>query len=421
MKIAIIGGGVSGLTSAYLLAPLHEVTLYEKDSRIGGHAHTVIVEEDNKKIPVDNGFMVFNPERYPNFVKLLEALDVKSIETTMSFGVSLPGEVAYRGNFPNGLFAIRKNIFNIRFLRFVFGILRFQKIAKKSLQNQSLGDATLQSFLSEMNISKDVSNWFLYPMLAAIWSIKDSEKVADFPALATLTFLNNHKLLDSIHPKWRTIEGGSVQYVSKIKTFLEENDAEIKLNAEITEIRRTEKEVSIKTKEGIARYDYVLFATHANVAARLLIDISKEEKEALEKFTYTKNTTVLHKDANQVPENKRLLAAWNYGQTKDANKKQAVFTYCMNILQHIPMTTPVLVTLNPLRNIPKEKVYATEIYEHPQYHLNALKGQRLIEALQGTKRTLYAGAHLGYGFHEDGVASAIRAIKTIGVSPPWQA
>jgi uncharacterized protein len=421
MRIAVIGSGVSGLVSAYLLAPHHDVVIFEKSDRIGGHAHTISVKEGSQTIPVDNGFMVYNPERYPNFVKLIDELGVESTQTEMSFSMSIPNVISYRGDFPNGVFADKKNLINLRFWKLLIDIIRFRHVAKNTLQKQlHMGD-TLNQFLKRYGFSHDLSNWFLFPTLSAIWSMKDSDRVGDFPVLATLTFLNNHKLLDSAHPKWRTIVGGSIQYVSKIEKFLKSHGVKILLNTQIKRIIRRNSSVTIDYGSKSEKFDYVLFATHADTTRQLLSDISKEEDIALSKFTYSANKTVLHKDTRIVPENPALLASWNFTQTtrKTNMQTRAIFTYCMNKLQHIPMSIPVFVTLNPLQVIDKKNIYAVEDYAHPEYNLTTLSGQKLIAMLQGNNRTLFAGAYLGYGFHEDGVVSAIIAVKKLGIKPLW--
>lgn len=416
MKIAIIGSGVSGLVTAYLLAPHHEVTLFEKDSRIGGHAHTIHIKEKGEDIAVDNGFMVYNPERYPNFVGLLQQLDVASQETEMTFGVNLSNEIAYQGTFPQGIFAQKSNIWNLRFLRFLLGVIRFKRIAKKELKKEKNNNESLEEFITRNTISRDVVNWFLFPMLSAIWSIPHVEKVSEFPSFSTLIFLDNHNLLDFMQPTWRTIVGGSCMYVSKIQKYIEEKGAVIRCNSTISHISRNSSSVKIQVNGRNEVFDYVIFATHADVTKKLLSDISPDEKTALENFSYSTSTVILHKDVSYVPSQKNLVAAWNFTQVNGS----AVFTYCMNILQHIPFSTPVFVTLNPTQPVNENMVYATEQCTHPVYNKKTLEGQILIGKLQGKQRTFYAGAHLGYGFHEDGAASAVAVAKYFNILPPWK-
>lgn len=348
-------------------------------------------------------------------------LGVASTETDMSFSVSIPNTIAYRGDVPRGLFADKNNFFSIRFWKFLIEIIRFRRAAKNMLQNQLHTGDTLNQFIERYGFSRDLGDWFLFPMLSAIWSMKDSDRVGDFPALATFTFLNNHKLLDKAQPTWRTIVGGSIQYVSKIEQFLKDHRVKILLNTRVTKIARNNHSVTIRFGNKFETFDYVVFATHADTTRRLLSDISKEEDEALSQFTYSVNKTVLHKDARMVSKDPALLASWNFIQTAGNTHgySRAMFTYCMNKLQHIPMLIPVFVTLNPHEEIDKKNIYAVEEYTHPEYHLATLRGQQRIAKLQGNRRTLFAGAYLGYGFHEDGVVSAVNAVKKLGIEPPW--
>lgn len=418
MKIAIIGSGVSGLVSAYLLAPKHEITIYEKADRLGGHAHTQTITTKSRKIAVDNGFMVFNPGRYPNLVGLLKELGVESRETKMSFSVDIEDEISYRGDFPNGLFADRKNIFSIRFWKFLKEIIKFRKAAKKEIIEKNFPNEKLSEFIERYSLSKDLTNWFLYPMLSAIWSVKETNIVDNFPALSTFIFLNNHKLLDNTQPKWRTIVGGSIEYVTKIESVIKQLGATINLGFNISKVVRNVNGVEITANEITEQYDYLIVATHADSAIDLISDISKQEKSALEKFSYTTSRTVLHEDSSVFPKNKRLLASWNYMQSLD--DPLATFTYSMNILQHIPKATPVYVTLNPHIDIDPNKTFAVEEYSHPQYNNDSLEGQKKIVNLQGKQNIFFVGAHLGYGFHEDGIESAVNVANLLGIKPSWQ-
>jgi uncharacterized protein len=414
MKIAVIGGGVSGLVSAYLLATHHQVTIYEKNDRLGGHAHTVFVGSD--KIPVDNGFMVYNPSRYPNFCALLDDLGVETMSTDMSFGVTIPGAISYSGKFPRGIFLDRANMLSLRYIRFLLQIVRFKKLAYRELKLRPNSSESLGQFLSRKLFGKDVIDWFLVPMLAAIWSIKDTQNIADFPAISTFAFMNNHRLLNLVRPKWRTIKGGSTRYVEKIKSHLLKHNVDIRLGQTIQSITRSKDKVTIVSSGLSLEYDCVVMATHADTAAKLLGDVNADEAAALSCFAYTDNTTILHRDSSQAPHDSRLLSAWNYRK----EKTHAVFTYCMNILQHIPFETPMFVTLNPMRKIDSAMVHHVEEYAHPQYSLSSISGQQKVGKLQGINRTYFAGAHLGFGFHEDGVVSAVKVAKLLGVEPTWK-
>lgn len=413
MKIAIIGAGVSGLTAAYLSCKEHEVTVYEKSDRVGGHAHTLYVDHDGKSVPVDNGFMVFNPKRYPYFCRLLEELDIDSVPTRMSLSATIPGEISYRGTFPKGLFLNPDNIFRLRYWRFLLGVVKFRNAAKKFLLDPD-PELTLGEFIESNKISADTVNWAIIPVLSAVWSISDVSRVYKFPALSTFVFLDNHHILDAIHEKWRTIPGGSIRYVTSLSDYLKSNSTAILTTQNITAVDRSKQGVTITSNGEKKSFDAVIFATHANVTKSLISDILPNESEALSMFSYTSNATTLHSDKSIVGIKDGLMSSWNYRLTKNGG----MFSYCMNILQHIDKNLPLFVTLNATKK-PKN-VHAQEVYEHPQYNLGSLEGQRMIQSLQGQKNTYYAGAHLGYGFHEDGVASAIRALKAMGVALRWQ-
>jgi uncharacterized protein len=422
MKIAIIGSGVSGLTSAYLLAEKADVTLYEANSELGGHANTHTAIIDGKHIPVDTGFMVYNPERYPNFVELLKRLDVKSQDTEMTFSAYIPDEVTYVSYFPRGIFVDIKNLFRIRFLRFLLEIVRFRKISLKVLEDKSISnDVSLEDYFKKNNFSSDLYSWYLVPQLSAIWSCPDKNKIAQFPALSTLVFLNNHKLLSQFQPTWKTIVGGSVEYVTKIESYLSEKQVLIHKNTPVMKVTRTETGAIVESSVGQIQYDLVVFATHAKEAKEILSDKTPEEEAALSCFGYSKNTTVLHSDARLLPKNKKAWAAWNYAVHKEnLTDEKIVFTYNMNILQHIDKKYPLYVTLNSPIEIEKKLVHGMFDYEHPVYNLDSLRGQKLVSELQGKNKILYTGAHLGFGFHEDGVVSAIDALSVINILPPWQ-
>ena len=422
MKIAIIGGGISGLTSAYLLAEKAQVTLYEAGSELGGHANTHTAIIDGKHIPVDTGFMVYNPEMYPNFVELLRRLDVKSQNTEMTFSADIAGEVSYMSSFPTGVFADIKNIFRPRYLRFLLEIVRFRKISLNALSNNLIDETTsLSEYFVKHNLSSDLYSWYLAPQLSAIWSCPDNKKIGEFPARSTLVFLNNHKLLNNIQPKWKTIVGGSIEYVTRMESYLSEKQVTINKNTPVKKVLRTKSGATVESSFGTSEYDLVIFATHAKDTREILADRTPEEDEALSCFSYSKNTTVLHSDIRLLSKNKKLWSAWNYAVHADklAGDK-IVFTYNMNILQDINKKYPLLVTLNSPIEIEKDLVHGIFNYEHPIYNLASLKGQHLINKLQGKNKILYTGAHLGFGFHEDGIVSAIDALSTINILPPWK-
>ncbi len=422
IRIAIVGGGVAGLASAYLLSGKAEITLYEQGSKLGGHANTQIAKINGQEIETDTGFMVYNPDQYPNFIALLKRLEVESVDTKMTYSVEIPGEVAYMSQFPVGIFADLKNVFRPRYLLFLFEILRFKKVSRELLASNLVNrETSLSDYLLENKFSQDLYNWFLMPLLAAIWSCPDKKQIANFPAHSILVFLNNHKLLNNMQPTWKTIVGGSQKYVNKIEEYILAGGAKIFKSTPVESVLRTEGGVSVTSSQGTFEYDYVVMATHADITSQIIKDKSPEESAALACFSYSDNTTVLHSDPSFLPANSRTNAAWNYSVYKNNDQDgKIVFTYNMNTLQHIDKCNPVLVTLNSPIEIKEELIHGSFNYQHPIYNLKAIEGQALIKGLQAKNKILYAGAHLGYGFHEDGVVSAIEALKHIDVSAPWQ-
>ena len=340
----------------------------------------------------------------------------------MTFSADIANEVSYMSRFPTGIFADVKNIFRPRYIRFLLEIVRFRKISLDALSNNLIDETlSLSEYFAKHNFSSDLYSWYLAPQLSAIWSCPDNKKIGEFPARSTLVFLNNHKLLNSTQPKWKTIVGGSVEYVSRMESYLSEKQVLIHKNTPVHEVTRNDSGSSVESSLGISQYDLVIFATHAKETRNILADRTLKEDEALSCFSYSKNTTILHSDIRLLSKNKRIWSAWNYSKNKETLAgEKIVFTYNMNILQHIDKKYPLLVTLNSPIEIEKNLVHGMFNYEHPVYNLNSLKGQGLIKELQGKNKVLYTGAHLGFGFHEDGVVSAIEALSVINILPPWQ-
>ncbi len=413
MKIAVIGSGVAGLTSSFLLTSKADVTLYEKDSRLGGHAHTKVLTIDGQTIPVDTGFMVYNPERYPHLIELFETLGVESFDTDMSFSVSVENEIEYSSNIIQSFLFNRKIFSSFRNWKFIYSIFRFNILAKKCLDQEELKSMTLGQFLTKHRFSQDLAYWYLYPLLGAIWSCS-AHMVSDFPAYSTFRFLDNHRLFNVVrHPTWQTVRGGSITYVEKLREHLLKTGTTILPDTPVdTLVRTTDNQVAVTALGETHCYDYVIIATHADTALGMIGDIKSEERAALSCFEYSQNKAYLHNDAITMPKNKAAWAGWNY-TTKEGNKEKnesIMVTYNMNILQGIDPKYPLFVTLNPSIPLKPESIYAEMHYAHPQYNQRSLEGQKKIEALQGTSRLFFAGAHLGFGFHEDGVVSAKNAV-----------
>lgn len=413
MRIAIIGSGISGLSSAYLLAPHAEVTLYESADILGGHAHTADVQFGEKSVAVDTGFMVYNPHRYPYFIALLKALNVESVDTVMSFSVSIPGAVEYSSNF-SGLFGNPKQMMMPAYWRLLFDILRFNRLAKKYLRETEPTDATLlKDFVQSYGFSRELVEWYRFPMLGSIWSAA-SDDVSSYPARETFRFLDNHMLLNIFNkPIWRTVRGGSREYVRALETILEREKVQVKRSTPVVRVVRTDTGVEVHTASGHETFDKIILAAHANESLTLLDDASEAERKILSGFSYSDNEVVLHSDTSFMPRSKKAWASWNFhGDPKTT--KTISLTYDMNSLQHIPKECPVFVTLNPEKPVDETLVHVRYTYAHPVFNMSAQIAQQQMSAIQGERHTHFAGAYLGFGFHEDGIQSAVRAVKALG-------
>lgn len=423
MRIAVIGGGVSGLSAAYLLSESHEVTLYESDERLGGHAHTHDVPLRSGSIPVDTGFMVYNPAQYPEFVGLLEHLKVTTAPTDMSFSVSIAGQVSYSSRLtPLGLFAEARAVASPTFWKFLWSIVRFHALGKRTLREGVHAETPLGDFLKLHRLNGHLQEWYLFPMLSSIWSASIGD-IARFPTGATLRFMKNHDLLNNVfRAQWRTIRGGSRAYVEALVATLTTRGVQHFTNTPVTRVERAPDHVTVVSAKGEQSFDHVLIATPADTALALLAQPTEAERDILGLFSYSTNSMVLHRDTSVLPRAVLSRAAWNYQATalSDAHEGPVSITYDMHLLQATPAHEPVLVTLNGDAAIDPSMVYARAEYRHPRYSLDSVTAQRRLEEIQGKHRTLFAGAHWGFGFHEDGVASAVNAVRLLGVTPPWK-
>ncbi len=412
MRIAVIGGGISGMGAAYLLAPHAQVTLYESEASLGGHANTALIHHEGKEMAVDTGFMVYNPSRYPYFVAMMKELKIESVETTMSFSVSIPGAVEY-SSVVEGLVHDLSQLTRPAYLKMLYDIVRFNRAAKRFLRDTNPNkNLLLGDFLARHSYSKQFSEWYLFPMMGSIWSAAP-ETIRNYGAYDSFRFLDNHLLLNVLNrPEWRTVKGGSREYVSALQKVIEKEGVHIETETVVLSISRNKSGAVVQTNRGEEIFDRVIVATHADTALSLLKDADDEERSALSTFTYSLNTTVLHNDPSFMPRSKRVWASWNFHAIEST--KAVSLTYCMNKLQHIPEICPVFVTLNPIRPIKESAVYSTYSYTHPLMNAQAHEGQRALKALQGKNNTYFAGAHLGYGFHEDGLLSAVDVVKALG-------
>ena len=412
MKIAIIGSGISGLTLAYYLNKKYNVTLFEKEDRIGGHTHTHTLKINQDIIKVDSGFIVFNKKTYPNFIKLLKELKVSYQPSSMSFSVqSTLNRLEYAGNNLKTLFAQKKNLLNIYFWRLLWEILKFNKLAKKILQKPELiENLTIQEFVNKHNFSEYFLNNYLLPMSSAIWSssYKDIKK---FSLLFFLNFLNNHGMINiNDRPQWLTIKNGSETYVQKIVSQLK---GKIKLNSTISNVFRNNGKCIIEMNKKKLKFDFVFFACHADQALKLIKNPNLLEKNILGSFKYSSNKAVLHQDINMMPKNKSIWSAWNY-IIKNKSTSKASVTYNMNILQNITPKHDLLVSLNSDHDINPKAILKSMIYTHPKFNLNTYLNQKK-QHLICKNGFAFSGAYWGNGFHEDGVVSALNAIKYSGI------
>jgi predicted NAD/FAD-binding protein len=411
VKIAIIGSGISGLTSAYLLNRSHEITLFEASDWIGGHTHTVQVTVNGQRHAVDTGFIVFNDWTYPNFIRLLGELGVRFKPTEMSFSVRDPDSgLEYNGNTLNSLFSQRSNLLSPGFWGMLRDILRFNREAQRDLAEQRIAEhTTLGDYLRSNGYGKRFTEHYIVPMGAAIWSMS-LDDMLNFPLQLFVRFFKNHGLLSvSNRPQWQVIEGGSSAYIAPLTASISER---IRLNCPVHRVERDEHGVTVHSKAGIERYDKVIFACHSDQALQLLAKPSSAEQSILGALPYAENDVVLHTDTRLLPDRKLTWASWNF--RLGARGQQAAVTYNMNILQGLQSDATLCVSLNQRAQIDPLKVLAQYTYAHPQYSLAAVAAQARWEELDGAQHTWYCGAYWANGFHEDGVVSALRVARSLG-------
>ncbi|WLI07486.1 FAD-dependent oxidoreductase [Pseudomonas sp. FP597] len=412
MKIAIIGSGIAGLTSAYLLDRQHDITLFEAGDRIGGHTHTVNVTVEGKSYAVDTGFIVFNDWTYPNFIRLLGQIGVRFKPTEMSFSVCDEStRFEYNGNNLNSLFAQRRNILSPGFWGMLRDILRFNREAPRDLQEQRINaEMTLGDYLAVGGYGERFVRHYIVPMGAAIWSMSLADMLG-FPLQFFVRFFKNHGLLSvNNRPQWCVIEGGSSRYIEPLTRSFRQH---IRLNCPVHRVERNADGVIIHSAAGTEAFDKVVFACHSDQALALLVDPSQAEQEILGALPYADNDVVLHTDTRLLPDRKLAWASWNY-RLGSHTQTQAAVTYDMNILQGIDSATTFCVSLNQTAMINPLKVLARYTYAHPQYSLAAVAAQSRWEELAGAQHTFYCGAYWANGFHEDGVVSALRVAQAFG-------
>ena len=418
-RIAIIGGGISGLASAWLLGRRHRVTLFEAENRLGGHARTVMAGR-NGDVAVDTGFIVFNYANYPHLTAMFDELDVPVQPSDMSFGVSMGGgKLEYAFKPENPLAGQYHNLLSARFYRMVRDILRFNGEAEKTVVES---DLTIGALVEKLGLGSEFRDHYLFPICGAIWSTPTRD-IGDFPAQALVRFLRNHALLSVAEKRqWWTVKGGSRSYVEKLEAVLRRNGVTLRTGTPVQSISREKFGVSIRDKSSEPqRFDQVILACHADQALRLLSDASDEEKAALGAIRFQPNRAVLHCDPSVMPRRKNCWSSWVYrseylpGASNAQNAPSVGVSYWMNKLQSIPRTDPLFVSLNPEIAIADEAIYDETTFMHPLFDHHALAAQNTIARMQGERHTWFAGAWLQNGFHEDGFASAVRVARSLAL------
>jgi uncharacterized protein len=416
-RIAVVGAGVSGLATAYLLSKHYQVTLFEAGSYLGGHTNTVDVTLDGHTHPVDTGFLVFNDRTYPNLIALFDELGVQAHPSEMTFSVSLDeGRLEWAGTNLNTVFAQRRNLFSPTFMGMLRDIMRFNGNAQRNLDVAAQTGASMGELLLAGGYGGAFQQHYLLPMAAAIWSSATAD-ILSFPATTFLRFCLNHALLQiTRRPQWKTVVGGGREYVRRMVSKLDD----VRIGSPVRAVRRDLDGVDVLTDHGPQRFDAIVMATHAPDTLHLLDDVSEAERSVLSAVRYQSNVAVLHTDTNLLPRRRRVWSAWNYLGGRGLNGASPVcVSYLVNQLQPLPFKTPLVVTLNPVI----EPAIGTElrrfVYDHPLFDLAAIDAQRRLPTLQGQRRTWFAGAWTGYGFHEDGLKSALRVAADFVTLPTW--
>ncbi|MDH3452996.1 MAG: FAD-dependent oxidoreductase [Gammaproteobacteria bacterium] len=416
-NIAVVGGGIAGLASAWLLSHRHRVTLFEANDYVGGHTNTVDVDTADGSLAVDTGFVVFNERNYPNLIKLFDWLDVASQATEMSFSVSADnGAYEYAGTNLNTLFGQRSLLLSGAHWRLLGDVIRFNRYAKRALANELTDDLTLGEFLAQGKFDAAFQHFYLLPMGAAIWSCP-VQTMREFPARSFLQFFLNHGLLDLTgRPRWRTVSGGSQSYVAKMLRRLR---GRVRTNAPVTGVARREQGVAVRTSRGEQLFDAVVIGCHADQALRVLDTPTPQETAVLVGFRYQDNHAVLHSDTALMPRERRVWSSWNYLRAGHEAASAVYVTYWMNRLQQLRGAQPMLVSLNPAAAPDARKTIAEFTYEHPVLDTRAQQSRALLHTIQGQDRLWYCGSYFGYGFHEDALRSALDMCAELGVLPHW--
>ncbi|QPO12157.1 FAD-dependent oxidoreductase [Thalassospira sp. A40-3] len=416
LNIAVVGSGISGLSAAWLLSQSHNVTLYEKDDRAGGHSNTV----DAGQTPVDTGFIVYNTRCYPNLCALFDHLGVETTPTDMSFAASMDeGGLEYGGGDLSALFAQKRNLFRPRFWKMVRDILRFYREAPAALEDRTAEHISLGDYLRDNGYSKSFINDHLLPMGAAIWSTPVDTMMA-YPLAAFVRFCQNHGLLQiKDRPQWRTVVGGSREYVKRMTAQI---SGGVVLDRAIAKVGKTASGGAfVEDRYGKREeYDHVVLACHGDQALALQETPDPRTAELLSAFKYERNLAILHNDASLMPKTEKVWSSWNYLAEDHDGEQKVCVTYWMNRLQHLDPGQPLFVTLNPPRHPAEGSVIRSFLYDHPLFDAGAMAAQKELWSIQGVDNLWYCGSYFGYGFHEDGIQSGLAVAEALGnVRRPW--
>lgn len=414
-RIAIIGGGISGLSAAYLLAPHHAVSLFEAAPTLGGHARTVMAGRNGDQ-PVDTGFIVFNYANYPHLTRMFQDLDVPVAKSDMSFGASLNGgQIEYGLNSLRALTAQKRNLARPGFARMIRDILRFNAKAEETAKNDN---ATIGELMDEMQLGTWFQKYYLMPLCGAIWSTPP-DQIRDYPAQALLQFFRNHALLStSGQHQWWTVDGGSIEYVSRLERYLRGRGVAIRTGTPVQSVERSSNKCMVHTHAGPHEpFDQVIFACHSDQALRMLAQPTVRERTALSGIRFQDNQMILHRDVSQMPKRKAVWSSWVYKADTTRPEPTMGVTYWMNKLQNIPQDDPLFVSLNPADPVPEHLIYDEKTFRHPVFDATALASQETLNAIQGENNTWFAGAYTRHGFHEDGFASAARIARMMDRVP----
>jgi predicted NAD/FAD-binding protein len=417
MRIAVVGSGIAGLSAAWLLSRHHQVTLFEAENRLGGHTHTVDVSLDGQTFPVDTGFLVFNHRTYPELTRLFDTLGVETVASEMSFSVRLDQpDLEWAGTNLGTVFGQRRNLARPAFWRMLRDILRFNREAVR--EPALAGSMALGDYLKARGYGTPFVEWYLLPMAAAIWSCPASQML-EFPLASFVTFCRNHGLLQVVdRPQWRTVKGGGREYVNKLAAGI----GEIHLGQAVESVRPRGGKIELVSGSLSGVYDQVVLASHSDQSSAMLAAHYPERARLLQQMPYQPNRAVLHSDASMLPRRQALWSAWNYQSGNgDLSGRPVAVHYLINRLQPLPTKTPMIVSLNPLQEPDPARVHGEFRYSHPVFTRHATSIQRQIADGNGREGIWLAGAWLGYGFHEDGLASALRVARRLDAAAPWQA